>query len=92
MTKVLPRPAVAVVTGASAGVGRAVARCGPGGRGLGSIDVWVNNAMATIFAPVEAVTPEAFARVTQVTYLGQVHGTLAALRDMRPRAARTANR
>ena len=55
----------------------------------GAIDVWINNAMATIFAPVEAVTPEEFRRVTEVTYLGQVHGTLAALRCMRPRGAGT---
>ena len=123
---------VAVVTGASAGIGRATAlafarrgwRVGllargrerlesaareieaAGGRVLaipadvadaeavfaaaeriaaewGRIDVWVNNAMATIFAPVEAISPEEFARVTGVTYLGQVHGTLAALRRMR---------
>jgi NAD(P)-dependent dehydrogenase (short-subunit alcohol dehydrogenase family) len=52
---------------------------------LGPIDVWVNNAMATIFAPVHAVTPEEFRRVTEVAYLGQVHGTLAALKRMRPR-------
>src|SRR5688500_17519082 len=51
----------------------------------GGIDVWVNNAMATIFAPVEAVAPEEFRRVTEVTYLGQVHGTLAALRHMKQR-------
>ena len=123
---------VAVVTGASAGVGRATAlafarrgwRVGllargrerlesaareierAGGQALalpadvadaeavfaaaeriaaewGRIDVWVNNAMATIFAPVEAISPAEFARVTEVTYLGQVHGTLAALSRMR---------
>jgi NAD(P)-dependent dehydrogenase (short-subunit alcohol dehydrogenase family) len=51
----------------------------------GPIDVWVNNAMATIFAPVETITPAEFRRVTDVTYLGQVHGTLAALRHMRKR-------
>jgi len=49
----------------------------------GGIDVWINNAMATIFAPVQAISPAEFLRVTQVTYLGQVHGTLAALRHMR---------
>jgi NAD(P)-dependent dehydrogenase (short-subunit alcohol dehydrogenase family) len=49
----------------------------------GGIDIWVNNAMATIFAPAEAITPAEFRRVTDVTYLGQVHGTLAALRHMR---------
>ena len=125
-------PPVAVVTGASAGVGRATAvafgRRGwrvallargrdrlesarrevdaAGGSALalpadvaeaeavyaaaarvvaewGRIDVWVNNAMATIFAPVETVSPAEFERVTKVTYLGQVHGSLAALRQMR---------
>ncbi len=54
-------------------------------RELGPIDVWVNNAMVTIFAPVHAIEPEEFRRVTDVTYLGQVHGTLAALKRMRPR-------
>lgn len=52
---------------------------------LGPIDVWVNDAMATIVAPVHAIAPEEFRRVTEVTYLGQVHGTLAALKRMRPR-------
>ena len=52
---------------------------------LGPIDVWVNNAMATAFAPVAALTPEEMLRATQVTYLGQVHGTMAALRRMRDR-------
>lgn len=52
---------------------------------LGPIDVWVNNAMATIFAPVHAIAPEEFRRVTDVTYLGQVHGTMIALAHMRPR-------
>lgn len=125
---------VVVVTGASAGVGRAVARAfgaqgaavgllargrdgleaaaaeieALGGRALvlptdvadaeaveaaaiaveerfGPIDVWVNCAMATVFAPVHRVTPEEFKRATEVTYLGYVHGTLAALKRMRPR-------
>jgi NAD(P)-dependent dehydrogenase (short-subunit alcohol dehydrogenase family) len=49
---------------------------------LGPIDVWVNNAMAAVFAPVRATTAEEFRRVTDVTYLGCVHGTLAALRRM----------
>ena len=129
---------VALITGASAGVGRATAiafaargwRVGlmargldglegaradveeAGGEGLvsradvadakavfaaaeravqhwGGIDVWVNNAMATIFAPVEAIAPEEFRRVTEVTYLGQVHGTLAALRHMKQRGRGT---
>jgi NAD(P)-dependent dehydrogenase (short-subunit alcohol dehydrogenase family) len=52
---------------------------------FGGIDLWVNVAMATIFAPVHDITPAEFKRVTEVTYLGQVHGTLAALRHMRPR-------
>ncbi|CAA9586042.1 MAG: 3-oxoacyl-[acyl-carrier protein] reductase [uncultured Thermomicrobiales bacterium] len=52
---------------------------------LGPIDVWVNNAMATVFAPVMEVTAEEFRRVTEVTYLGYVHGTTAALRRMLPR-------
>jgi NAD(P)-dependent dehydrogenase (short-subunit alcohol dehydrogenase family) len=52
---------------------------------LGPIDTWVNDAMATMFAPVHAIAPEEFRRVTEVTYLGQVHGTLAALKRMRPR-------
>jgi len=129
---------VVVVTGASAGVGRAVAvafaRRGwrvaliarsherldsarrdveqAGGEGLvlpadvadadavfkaadaivaryGRIDVWVNNAMATIYAPIDAISPAEFKRVTEVTYLGQVHGTLAALRHMRARGRGT---
>ncbi|MCU1374373.1 MAG: family NAD(P)-dependent oxidoreductase, partial [Actinomycetia bacterium] len=52
---------------------------------LGPIDAWVNNAMTTVFAPSWEVTAEEFRRATEVTYLGQVHGTLAALRRMRPR-------
>ncbi len=54
-------------------------------RELGPIDVWVNVAMATVFAPVHELTAEEFGRGTAVTYLGQVHGTMAALRRMRPR-------
>ena len=52
---------------------------------LGPIDIWVNNAMATIFAPIDRVTPEEFRRATEVTYLGQVYGTMAALSRMRKR-------
>lgn len=52
---------------------------------LGPIDVWVNNAMASVFAPIKEITPEEFKRVTEVTYLGQVYGTMAALRRMLPR-------
>jgi NAD(P)-dependent dehydrogenase (short-subunit alcohol dehydrogenase family) len=127
------RPVV-VVTGASAGIGRAVARefAGQGWRvallargvdGLeaaraevqalggealvlptdvadeqqveaaaaaveqhwGPIDVWVNNAMATVFSDALSIAPQDFRRATDVTYFGAVWGTLAALRRMKPR-------
>ena len=130
----MPSPEVVVVTGASAGVGRAVvrrfAREGAsialvargvdgleaarreveeaGGRAivlptdvasweqvdsaarvaeeeLGPIDVWINNAMASVFSPVSQMKPEEYRRVSDVTYLGTVHGTLAALNRMRGR-------
>ena len=129
-------PRVAVVTGASAGIGRAtavefarhgwrVALLARGADGLdgarrdveaaggealvlptdvadaaqveaaaaavdrtwGGIDVWVNDAMATVFAPIADTSPEDFERATAVTYLGSVWGTQAALRRMRPRNA-----
>ncbi|HVV48813.1 MAG TPA: SDR family oxidoreductase, partial [Polyangia bacterium] len=51
----------------------------------GRIDVWVNDAMVSVFAPVHETTPDEYRRVTEVNYLGYVHGTLAALRHMRPR-------
>ncbi len=125
---------VIVVTGASAGVGRATARAFAregaavgliardteglhvaaqevnelGGKGiaapadvadaaqveaaarrideeLGPVDVWINNAMTTIFGRVADVTPDEFKRATEVTYLGAVYGTMAALRRMLPR-------
>lgn len=126
---------VVVITGASAGVGRAVARefarrgarlalLARGRRGLdaargeaeqlgsprvlailadvasaeqmeraaeqvdeqlGPPDIWINNAMASVFSPVKQMTAEEFSRVTGVTYLGTVHGTLSALRRMLPR-------
>src|SRR5688500_5287286 len=127
-------PQVVVITGASAGVGRATARAyGARGANVGLIargrdgleaarreiealggraviaqadvadveqveaaarvvddafgppDVWINNAMASIFSPVRETPAEEFARVTEVTYLGAVYGTLAALRRMSPR-------
>jgi NAD(P)-dependent dehydrogenase (short-subunit alcohol dehydrogenase family) len=130
----MTRPEIVVVTGASAGVGRAVvrrfAKAGAhvaliargrdglegarreveeqGGRALvlpadvanwdqidaaaerteqelGPIDVWINNAMASVFSPVSRMLPAEYRRVTEVTYLGAVHGTLAALKRMRPR-------
>lgn len=52
---------------------------------LGPIDIWVNSAMATVFGPVTMTSAAEFKRVTEVTYLGVVHGTLAALRHMQPR-------
>lgn len=128
------RPEVVVVTGAGAGLGRAIAQEfarhgahiglisrdrarleeakreveGFGGRGLvlpadvadasaieaaaeqverefGPIDIWVNNAMASVFSPVREMQPDEYKRVTEVTYLGVVHGTLAALKRMLPR-------
>src|SRR5687767_11417300 len=125
---------VVVITGASAGVGRALARLlarqgvalgllargrerllatqreveAAGGRAfvftadvadpdaveaaaaaveqaLGPIDVWVNNAMVSVFSPVSEMTAAEYRRVMEVTYLGYVHGTLVALRRMRRR-------
>jgi NAD(P)-dependent dehydrogenase (short-subunit alcohol dehydrogenase family) len=52
---------------------------------FGPIDVWVNNAMASVFSPVKEMQPEEYKRVTEVTYLGVVYGTLAALKRMLPR-------
>jgi NAD(P)-dependent dehydrogenase (short-subunit alcohol dehydrogenase family) len=54
-------------------------------RQLGPIDIWVNNAMTTVFSPVKQTKPEEYRRVTEVTYLGAVYGTLAALHRMLPR-------
>jgi NAD(P)-dependent dehydrogenase (short-subunit alcohol dehydrogenase family) len=56
-------------------------------RELGPIDVWVNNAMVSVFSPVRELRPEEVKRVTEVTYLGVVYGTLAALKRMLPRDA-----
>ena len=55
----------------------------------GTIDVWVNDAMVSVFAPVHEVTADEYRRVTEVNYLGYVHGTLAALKYMRPMNAGT---
>lgn len=52
-------------------------------RRFGAIDVWVNNAMVTVIAPADRVDADEYRRVTEVTYLGQVFGTLAALRVMK---------
>ncbi|QDV33419.1 SDR family oxidoreductase [Tautonia plasticadhaerens] len=54
-------------------------------RELGPIDVWVNNAMLSVFSPIKEMKAEEYRRVTEVTYLGFVHGTLSALRRMLPR-------
>jgi NAD(P)-dependent dehydrogenase (short-subunit alcohol dehydrogenase family) len=54
-------------------------------RELGPIDVWVNNAFTVVFSPFTDVDPEAFKRVTDVTYLGYVYGTKVALKRMLPR-------
>ncbi|RIJ42685.1 SDR family oxidoreductase [Pontibacter oryzae] len=52
---------------------------------LGEIDVWVNNAMNSVFSPVKEMKPDEYKRVTEVTYLGQVYGTLSALKRMLPK-------
>ncbi len=52
---------------------------------FGPIDIWVNNAMLSVFSPIMEMKPEEYRRVTEVTYLGYVWGTLAALRRMKPR-------
>ena len=52
---------------------------------LGKIDIWVNDAMETLFSTVAETHPDEFRRVTEVCYLGFVHGTMAALKSMRPR-------
>jgi short-subunit dehydrogenase len=54
-------------------------------RELGPIDIWINCAMATIFAPLHMISAEEYRRATEVTYLGFVYGTMAALKRMRPR-------
>ena len=54
-------------------------------RDIGAIDVWVNDAFSSVFAPFWEITAEEFRRTTEVTYLGFVYATMAALRHMRPR-------
>src|ERR687883_606216 len=74
-------PQVVVVTGASAGLGRAIAqRFADAGAAVG-----LKTAMVSVYSPIKEMPAEEFQRVTEVTYLGQVHGTLAALRRMLPR-------
>ena len=64
-------------------------RCSPPPSGsrheLGPIDVWVNVAFTSVFAPFEQIHPEEYRRVTEVSYLGYVYGTMAALQQMKPR-------
>ncbi len=74
--------AIAVDVADAAAVDGAAARVE---RELGPIDVWVNDAFSSVFAPVTEVTAEEFRRITEVTYLGYVYGTKAALRRMLPR-------
>ena len=52
---------------------------------FGKIDIWINNAMVSVFSPIKEMTPEEFRRVMEVTFLGCVYGTLAALKRMLPR-------
>ena len=54
-------------------------------RDMGPIAIWVNNAMVTVFSPVSELSPKEIRRVTEVTYLGYVHGTMAALKYMKKR-------
>jgi NAD(P)-dependent dehydrogenase (short-subunit alcohol dehydrogenase family) len=77
------RPLVFPVDVANASAVEAVAEAVE--RELGPIDVWINNAMVTVFSPVSQMTAEDYRRVTEVTYLGYVYGTLAALKRMLPR-------
>ncbi len=52
---------------------------------FGAIDIWINNAMVSVFSPVKEMTPDDYKRVTEVTYLGYVYGTLTALKYMLPK-------
>jgi NAD(P)-dependent dehydrogenase (short-subunit alcohol dehydrogenase family) len=69
---------VADAAGVEAAAGRVETELGP-------IDVWVNNAMVSVFSPAIDMQPAEYRRVAEVTYLGGVYGTLAALRRMRSR-------
>ena len=68
-----------------ADAGAVEAAAGQAEEQLGPVDVWVNNAMVSVFAPLIEIAPEEFRRVTEVTYLGVVYGTMSALRRMLPR-------
>ena len=86
MMRAAPTGEVVVITGASAGGGRAAARAfAQRGARIGLIDVWVNNAMTSVFSPIKEMTADEFKRITEMAYLGFVYGTLAALRRMLPR-------
>lgn len=78
----VPTLAISVDVADAAAVALAAQRCEAE---LGAIEVWINSAMVTVFAAIEQLTPEEIRRVTEVTYLGAVHGTLAALDLMRTR-------
>jgi short-subunit dehydrogenase len=54
-------------------------------RNFGPIDLWINDAMVSMYAPFWEISPEEYKHITDVTYLGQVYGTMAALKRMRPR-------
>ncbi|NLP03916.1 MAG: SDR family oxidoreductase [Fibrobacter sp.] len=54
-------------------------------KSCGDIDIWINNAMTTVFGEFKDITPSEFRRVTEVTYLGVVYGTRCALKRMAPR-------
>jgi short-subunit dehydrogenase len=56
---------------------------------VGPIGIWVNVAFSSVFAPFDKITPEEYRRVTEVSYLGYVYGTMAALIHMKPRDAGT---
>jgi NAD(P)-dependent dehydrogenase (short-subunit alcohol dehydrogenase family) len=74
-----------VITADVADAGKIEAAAAQVAEKWGRIDVWINNAMATVFGPASVLSPDEVRRVTEVTYLGQVHGTLAALHHMQKR-------